>query len=82
MVGASSLCTLIAGVSIVSPDARAEIARVIGGDGTGQLGALASRALDSAQMLVRLAGDYRTDNAPLIGFAILAVVLTVMMARS
>ena len=82
MVGAGSLCTLIAGVSIVSPDVGGEIARTIGGDGGGQLGAMASRAFDSAHILVRAAGDYRVDNAPLVGFAILAVVLTVMMARS
>ena len=82
MVGASSLCTVIAGVSIISPDIRAEIARAISGDAAGQLGAMASRALDFAHVLVRVAGDYRTDNAPLVGFGILAVVLTVMMARN
>ena len=81
MVGASSLCTVIAGVAIISPDARAQIAHAIS-DAAGQLGAMASRALDFAHVLVRVAGDYRTDNAPLVGFGILAVVLTVMMARN
>jgi hypothetical protein len=80
MVGASSLCTLIAGVSIISPDLRAEMASAIGG--AGQLSAIASRALDFAHGIVRMAGDYRLDADPLVGFGILALVLTVMMVRA
>lgn len=82
MVGASSLFTLIAGVAIISPDVRAQIAHAMSGDAAGQLGAVASRALDFAHVLMRLAADYRTDNAPLLGFGLVAVVLTVMMARN
>jgi hypothetical protein len=82
MVGASSLCTLIAGMSIVNPAVRAEIANAIAGDPAGQLGAMASRALDFVHVLVKVAGDYRPDNTPLVGFGIVALVLTVMMFRT
>ena len=82
MVGASSLCAVVAGVSIISPDIRAEIARAVSGDAAGQLSATMSRAFDFARLMIRVAGDYRTDNAALVGFGILAVVLTVMMARN
>ena len=82
MVGASSLCTVIAGMSIISPDVRAEIANAMAGDPAGQLNAMASRALDFAHVLVRMAGDYRPDNTPLVGFGIVTLVLTVMMFRT
>ena len=82
MVGASSLCTLIAGMSIINPAVRAEIAGAIAGDPAGQLSAMASRGLDFAHVLVRVAGEYRPDSTPLVGFGIVALVLTVMMARA
>jgi len=82
MVGASSLCTLVAGLSIINPAVRAEIANVIAGDPGGQLSAGVSRALDFAQVLVRMAGEYRPDSTPFVGFGIVALVLTVMMFRT
>lgn len=82
MVGASSLCTLIAGMSIISADVRDGIANAIGGDPTGQLSAMASRALEFVHVLGRVGGDYRLDNTPLVGFGVVALVLTVMMART
>jgi len=82
MVGTSSLCTVIAGVSIISPDVRAGIANAFAGDPSGQLTAMASRASDFVRVLVNVAGDYRADNTPLVGFGILALVLTVMMFRT
>jgi len=82
MVGASSLCTLVAGMSIVNPAVRAEIANVIAGDPAGQFGAMVSRGLDLVQVAVKVAGDYRPDNTPLVGFGIVALVLTFMMFRT
>jgi hypothetical protein len=82
MVGASSLCALIAGTSIISPEVRAEIANAIAGDPAGRLGAMASRALDFVHVFVRVVGDNRPDNTPLLGFGIVALVLTVMLVRA
>jgi hypothetical protein len=81
MVGASSLCTLAAGVSIISPDVRTQV-NAFAADPAVQLSALASRALDYGNMLVRAAGDYTPDSTPFMGFVIVAVVLTLMMFRS
>ena len=82
MVGATSLCTLIAGVSIISPEVRTQIANAMAGDPAAQLSAMASRALDYWHLLMRVAGDYSPHNTPLVGFAIVALVLTVMMFRA
>lgn len=82
MVGATSLCGLIAGMSIISPDVRTQIANAFAGDPGGQLSGMASRALDYGQLLLRVARDYSPDSTPLVGFGIVALVLTVMMARS
>jgi hypothetical protein len=82
MVSAGSLCTLAAGTSIISPEVRAAIANVIAGDPAGHVSALASRALEFAHTLSGVAGDYRLDNTPLVGFGVVAVVLTVMMCRT
>lgn len=81
MVGASGLCTLVAGVSFISPDVRTQL-NAFAGDPAVQLNALASRALDYGNMLARAAGDYTPDSTPLMGFAIVAVFLTFMMFRS
>jgi hypothetical protein len=82
MVGASSLCVLIAGTSFISPEVRAEIANAIAGDPAGRLSAMVSRALDFGHVFVRVAGDYRPDNTPLVGFGVVALVLTVMLVRA
>jgi hypothetical protein len=82
MLGASSLCTVVAGVSIINPQVRSQISSVIGSEATGQLAAMASRAVDFLHTFTRLAGDSFPDSTPLAGFAILAVILTVMMVRS
>lgn len=82
MVGATSLCTVAAGVSIINPQIRAQIAAAIGDGATGQLAAMASHATDFLHTLTQLAGDNFPGNAPLAGFAIVAVALTVMMVRS
>jgi hypothetical protein len=81
MVRASSLFTLVAGMSIISPDVRTQV-NAFAGDPAVQLSALASRALDYGNMLARVAGDYTPDSTPLMGFAIVAAFLTFMMFRS
>ena len=81
MVGATSLCTLVAGAAVISPDVRTHV-NAFAGDPAVQLSALASRALDYGNMIVRVAGDYTPDSTPFMGFAIVAVVLTLMMFRS
>jgi len=82
MVGATSLCSLIAGVSIISPEVRTQIANAMAGDPGTQLSAMASRAMDYGNLLVRVTRDYSPDNTPLVGFGIVALVLTVLMFRS
>jgi len=83
MISTTSLCTLIAGVSIISPDVRAEIVKAISGDDpAGYFSAMASGAMDFAHMLSRTLADYRADNLPIMGFGIVALVLTVMMVRT
>jgi hypothetical protein len=81
MVGASSLCAMVAGVSIISPDVRTQV-NAFAGDPVVQLSALASRALDYGNLLVRAAGDFAPDSTAFMGFAVVAVVLTLMMFRS
>jgi hypothetical protein len=83
MVSATGLGTLIAGVSMINPDVRGQIAGAVGGD-TSEIAAAASRAIDFVHTFARAAGDYLPflDNTPLVVFGILALVLTVMMARS
>jgi hypothetical protein len=81
MVGAGALCTLIAGMSVISPDVRAQV-NAFAGDPAVHLSGLASRALDYGNMLARVAGDYAPDSTPFMGFAIVAVFLTFMMFRS
>ena len=81
MVGASSLCTLVAGAAVISPDVRTQV-HAFAGDPAVQLSALASRAMEYGNMLVRVAGDYTPDSTPFMAFAIVAVVLTLMMFRS
>ena len=81
MVGASGLCTLVAGASIISPDVRTQI-NAFAGDPAVHVSALTSRAMDYGHMLLRAAGDYTPDSTPFMGFAIVAVVLTLMMFRS
>lgn len=81
MVGASGLCAMVAGVSIISPDIRAQV-NAFAGDPVVQLSALASRAMDYGNILVRAAGDYAPDSTPFMGFAVIAVVLTLMLFRS
>jgi hypothetical protein len=82
MVGATSLCTLVAGLSIISPEVRAHITNAMAGDPATQMSAMASRALDYGHLLLRVARDYSPDNTPLVGFGIVALVLTVMMFRA
>ena len=82
MVSAGSLCTLVAGTSIISPQVRAAIGNVMAGDPAGQFGAMTSRALDFVHTFSSVAADYRADNTPLVGFGILALVLTVMMFKT
>jgi hypothetical protein len=82
MIGASSLCTLIAGAAIISPEVRAGISNAFAGDPAGQLSAVASRGLDFVHVLSRVAADYRPENGPLVGFGIVALFLTIMMSRA
>jgi len=82
MVGASSLCTLLAGTSIINPEFRAVMSNLIAGDPSGQLAATAARALGYVHSFSGVLGDYRMDNTPAFGFGILAVVLTAMMVKA
>ena len=81
MISASSLCMVVAGMSIISPDVRPHVVNALG-DPAGQLSAMASRALEYGHMLARVTRDYGVDNTALAGFGIVAVILTVMMFRS
>ena len=81
MVGATGLCTLVAGISIISPDVRTQV-NAFAGDPAVHVSAVASRALDYGNVLLRAAGDYTPDSTPFMGFAIVAVFLTFMMFRS
>jgi len=82
MIGTSSLCAVIAGISIVSADVRMQIANVIAGDPAGEVSAMTFRVLDFGRTFAGAAADYRAANAPLVGFGIAAVVLTIVMFRT
>ena len=81
MVGASSLCMLICGLWIISPDVRVHFAHVAG-DPAGQLSGMVSQALAYGDVLLRMARHYGGDNTPLAGFAVVAVFLTFLMFKS
>ena len=81
VVSASSFCTVIAGISVISPDVRTQVTTAIG-DPAGQLGAMVSYALQYGEQFLRVARQYGGDNTPLAGFGIVAVFLAFMMFRS
>ena len=83
MVSVTGLAALIAGASMINPDVRGQISGAVGGD-TSQIAAMASHAIDAVHTFARAAGDNLPflDNTPLVFFGILALVLTVTMARS
>jgi hypothetical protein len=81
MIGASSVCAVVAGMSIISEDIRSQIANAIAGK-PGELGALALRAQAFGNALANTAGDYRLTETPLIGFGIVAIVLLLLMFRT
>ncbi len=81
MVCVGGLCTVVAGMAIISPDVRTQV-NAFAGDPAVLLSALASRALDYGNMLARVAGDYTPDSTPLMGFALVAAFLSFMMFRS
>ena len=81
MIGVTSLCMVAAGLAFISPEARATMTEAIG-DPAGVFGPMASHAASYAHMLAGMAGDYRADNLPVVGFALVAVVLTGMMFRA
>ena len=81
MLAVTSLCTVMAGASIISPDVRAQIVAAMAGDSTGQLSAIASRAFDFVHSYLSVVGYYGGDNMPLAGCGILAVFLAFMMFR-
>jgi hypothetical protein len=82
MVGATSLCSLIAGVSIISPEIRTQLANTMATDAGTQVSAMASRVLDYGNLALRLARDYGGDNTPLVGFGIVAIFLAFMMFKA
>jgi cell pole-organizing protein PopZ len=82
MFHTTSLCTVMAGVSFISPDVRSEIARVIADGPAGHFSAMASRAVDFVHMLLPMLPDYRGDNLPYVVYGFVALVLTVMMIKS
>ena len=81
MVSAGSLCMVIAGISVISPDVRLQVTNAIG-DPAGQLSAVVFQALHYGDLCLRMARHYGGDNTPLAGFAIVALFLTTMMFRA
>lgn len=81
MVGTSSLCVMAAGVWVVSPDMRTIMASAMGDPAT-HFSAMVAGVLDYGDMLLRLVRHHAGDNGPLAGFGIVAVFLTILMARS
>ena len=81
MVGASSLCVMAAGVWVISPDMRTMMASAMGDPAT-HVSAMVSDVLNYGDMLLRLARHHAGDNGPLAGFGVVAVFLTILMARS
>jgi hypothetical protein len=81
MVGAGSLCMVIAGIAAISPDVRIQVTNAIG-DPAGQLGATISYAMHYGDLALRMARHYGGDNTPLAGFGLIAVFLAFLMFRS
>ena len=81
MISVTSLCMVGAGLALISPEARATMTEAIG-DPAGVFGRMVTRAASFAHMFAGMAGDYRADNLPVVGFALVAVVLTGMMFRA
>lgn len=82
MIGAGSLFTVIAGMTILNADVRLQLASVIAGDSNGQLSAMAFRAQSYGHELMQSAAAYRADNGPMLGFGLVAAVLAFLMFKT
>jgi hypothetical protein len=82
MIGASSFFTVIAGMSFLSEEFRAIVVGLLAGDRGGQLTALAFKAQSVGHDLVRSAAEYRANNAPMLAFGVVAVVLAFLMFKT
>jgi hypothetical protein len=82
MIAAGSIGTVVAGTAIVSVDARALLASAAVLNDPAELEAMTVRVQTFGHDLVHAAAVYRADNGPIVGFAIFAVVLTVLMFKT
>ena len=82
MIATSGLCALIGGVSVISPEVRNQIANATAADAASHLNGLVSGALEYGNTFVRMARDLGGDGTHIMGFAVVALVLTVAMFRT
>lgn len=81
MIGLSSVCSVLAGLSVFSVEVRAWMTNLIAGDPGGEMTALAFRAQGFGHDLVRWLNAYRVDNGPMVAFGLVAVVLALLMFK-
>jgi hypothetical protein len=82
MMSTSGVCALVAGIWVLSPDLRTQLANTSGGDLADQVRVTMARAESySYEFLGVAAGDQAADPM-LVGFLIVAGVITVLMLRS
>ena len=76
-----AVCVIVAGLAMISPEVRGYLAKMFSGDAT-DVTQLANRGHDFVRDTVKAAREYRANNAPMVGFGVVAVVLAFLMFRT
>ena len=74
LLGAGSLGLLVALLTAIDHDVRRFVTNVLGGDAS-ELVRVTEPVNRAARIAIQTVNDYRTDDAPLFAFAVVAVVL-------
>jgi hypothetical protein len=79
----AGLCALVASLAIMDERVRDEISRVVSGHApSGEIVTLGAQAQDMATVLIQAARDHTMAHAPLVIFAVAALVLVLFMTRT
>ena len=81
MIGVSSVCSVLAGLSVFSVEVRAWIANLLAGDPAGEVSTMAFRAQGFGHEVVRSLNVYRAENGPMVAFGVVAVLLALLMFK-
>jgi hypothetical protein len=79
----AGVCALVASLAIMDVRVRDEISRVVSGHApSGEIITLGEQAQDMARVLTQAVRDHTMEHAPLVIFAVAALVLVLFMTRT